>query len=61
MSKKKYNVELTLDELYVLNSIRRSVLDSLDWDEDLKAYTDGGRFLINLSKEEYKTLDGIIL
>jgi len=51
-----HTVKLTTDEIYAVSITLNAVLDCLQWDEDLEAYTDGGDFVFSVDKEEYEAL-----
>lgn len=58
--KKRKSKKLNPDEQYLANEILGKVFTCMDYDKELEAYTDGGNFILSLSKEEMETLAGII-
>ncbi len=54
--KDKIKLELTAEEWSVLNSVVSSAQECMEWDDDTQTYTDGGRFILSLEKDEYETL-----
>lgn len=56
---KKVTLKLTLDEAYIVSLVVSSAKDCMQYDEDMQEYTDGGRFILSLSEEDYKTLMNI--
>lgn len=58
---KKFSVKLTSDEINVLHSILISAKDCMQWNEDMGEYTDGGRFILSLTEDEYRVMQGISL
>ena len=52
--------KLTDNERYVARMALSNALDSMEWDEDYGAYTDGGRFILTLDKEELEALKSAV-
>lgn len=48
--------KLTSDERYVIDKALTNVIDCMEYDEGFGEYTDGGRFILSLEKEELKAL-----
>lgn len=53
---KKVSLKLTAEEAYIISLVVSSAQDCMQYDEDIQEYTDGGRFILSLNEEEYKTL-----
>ena len=51
-----HSLHLTLDEIDVLRTLIMEAKDTLQYDESVGNYTDGGRFLISFTEHEYSTL-----
>lgn len=57
---KKIKIELTPAQYFTLSTILRSVDDCMEWDDDLKAYADGARFILSMDKTEYAVFKRLI-
>lgn len=48
--------KLTIIEELALSHILNSVMDAIEWDQEMKEYSAGDRVIFSCSKEEYLAL-----
>ena len=57
---KTIKLELTPAQYIVLSNIVYSTEVAMEWDEVLNAYSDGGRFLLSLDKNEMRAFKNLV-